>query len=158
MHLTNRRISSTFLLAIILPIIFLAPFHHHEEPLASDISCDACAHHQPHPGHLSEQPGTHDCLICQLLNNAFVSLNLDWNLAQNHFYAAGGTETATPAYLLLGASAGTDLVVRGKKRLSLYIIASNLTDQDYMPHLSRLKYMGIANMGRNVAMKLIVPF
>ena len=98
---------------------------------------------------------THDG---QLLNNAFVSLNLDWNLAQNHFYAAGGTETATPAYLLLGASAGTDLVVRGKKRLSLYIIASNLTDQDYMPHLSRLKYMGIANMGRNVAMKLIVPF
>lgn len=93
-----------------------------------------------------------------LLNNAFVSLNVDWNMAQNHFYAAGGTETATPAYLLLGASAGTDIVIRGKTRLSLYVIGSNLTDRAYMPHLSRLKYIGIANMGRNVTFKLAVPF
>jgi iron complex outermembrane receptor protein len=93
-----------------------------------------------------------------LFNNAFLALNLDWNMAQNHFYAAGGTETATPAYLLLGASAGTDVVVHGKTRLSLYIIGSNLTDQAYMPHLSRLKYIGVANMGRNVAVKIIVPF
>ena len=79
-------------------------------------------------------------------------------MAQNHFYAAGGTETATPAYLLLGASAGTDVVIRGKTRLSLYIIGSNLTDRSYMPHLSRLKYIGIANMGRNLSFKLVVPF
>lgn len=26
----------------------------------------------------------------ELFNNAFISLNLDWNMAQNHFYAAGG--------------------------------------------------------------------
>ena len=98
---------------------------------------------------------THDG---QLFNNAFISLNLDWNMAQNHFYAAGGTETATPAYLLLGASAGTDIVIRGKKRLSLYVVGSNLTDRAYMSHLSRLKYAGIANMGRNVVFKLIVPW
>ncbi len=98
---------------------------------------------------------THDG---QLFNNAFVSLNLDWNMTQNHFYAEGGTETATPAYLLIGASAGTDLFVKGKKRLSLYIIGSNLTDRVYMPHLSRLKNIGIANMGRNVSFKLVVPF
>ena len=98
---------------------------------------------------------THDG---KLFNNAFVSLNLDWNMAQNHFYAAGGTETATPAYLLLGASAGTDIVIKGKTRLSLYIIGSNLTDQAYMPHLSRLKYIGIANMGRNISFKLVVPW
>ena len=98
---------------------------------------------------------THDG---RLFNNAFVSLNLDWNMAQNHFYAAGGTETATPAYLLLGASAGTDIVIKGKTRLSLYIIGSNLTDQAYMPHLSRLKHIGIANMGRNVTFKIIVHF
>ena len=98
---------------------------------------------------------THDG---QLFNNAFVALNLDWNMAQNHFYAAGGTETATPAYLLLGASAGTDIIIKGKTRFSLYVIGSNLTDQAYMPHLSRLKYIGIANMGRNVSFKLVVPF
>ncbi len=94
----------------------------------------------------------------QLFNNAFISLNLDWNLPQNHFYAAGGTETATPAYLLLGASAATDVVIRGKKRLSIYVIGSNLTDRAYMSHLSRLKYIGIANMGRNVTFKAIIPF
>ncbi len=91
-------------------------------------------------------------------NNAFVALNLDWNMAQNHFYAAGGTETATPSYLLLGASAGTDILVKGKTRLSLYIIGSNLTDAAYAPHLSRLKYIGVCNMGRNVSFKLVVPF
>jgi len=94
----------------------------------------------------------------QVFNNAFISLNLDWNMAQNHFYAAGGTETATPAYLLLGASAGTDIVIKRKTRLSLYVIGSNLTDQAYMPHLSRLKNIGIANMGRNISFKLIVPW
>ncbi len=93
-----------------------------------------------------------------LFNNTFVSLNLDWNRAQNRFYAAGGTETATPGYLLLGASAGTDVVIRGKTRLSLRIIGSNLTDEAYMSHLSRLKYMGIAQMGRNVTFKVTVPF
>ena len=98
---------------------------------------------------------THDG---QLFNNTFVALNMDWNMKQNHFYAAGGTETATPAYKILGASAGTDIVIKGKTRLSLYIIGSNLTDKAYMPHLSRLKYIGVANMGRNVTFKMVVPF
>lgn len=94
----------------------------------------------------------------RLFNNAFLSLNLDWNMAQNHYYAAGGTETATPAYLLLGASAGTDILTKGKTRLSLYIIGSNLTDQSYMPHLSRLKYIGVANIGRNLTFKMTVSW
>lgn len=42
----------------------------------------------------------------RLFNNTFASLNLDWNMAQNHFFATGGTESATPAYILLGASTG----------------------------------------------------
>ena len=98
---------------------------------------------------------THDG---QLFNNAFVAINLDWNWAQNHFYAAGGTETATPAYLLWGAAAGTDVVIRGKTRMSLYLIGANLTDRAYMPHLSRLKYIGICNMGRSVTFKMTVPW
>lgn len=94
----------------------------------------------------------------RLFNNAFVAMNLDWNMPQNHFYGRDNTETATPGYLLLGASAGTDLVIKGKTRLSLYLIASNLTDTVYAPHLSRLKYIGIYNMGRNITFKLVVPF
>ena len=98
---------------------------------------------------------THDG---ELFNNAFVSLNLDWNMRQDRFYAAGGTETATPAYLLLGASAGTDVVIAGKTRFSLYLIGTNLGDAVYAPHLSRLKYAGIYNMGRNVTFRLVLPF
>lgn len=94
----------------------------------------------------------------RIFNNAFVALNLDWNMRQDRFYGRDDTETATPAYLLLGASAGTDVVIRGKTRFSLYVIGNNLTDAAYAPHLSRLKYIGIYNMGRNVTFKLVVPF
>ena len=94
----------------------------------------------------------------RIFNNAFIALNLDWNLRQDRFYGKDETETATPGYVLLGASAGTDLVIRGKKRLSLYVIGTNLADEVYVPHLSRLKDIGIYNMGRNVAFKVEIPF
>ena len=93
----------------------------------------------------------------QTFNNAFLSLNLDWNMAQNRFYSIDGTETATPAYVLLGASAGTDVVIKGKTRFSVYLIGSNLTDKAYMPHLSRLKEAGVYNIGRNISVKVSIP-
>jgi hypothetical protein len=69
---SKRRISALFLLSVVLPIVFLAPFHHHIEQIRTDISCKACAHHQSHPGHLSEETGTNECLICQLLAQHYV--------------------------------------------------------------------------------------
>ena len=93
----------------------------------------------------------------KLLNNAFVALELDWNARQDHFYAVDDTETATPAYTLLNASAGTDIVIKGKKRASLYLLADNLLDTAWQSHLSRLKEIGICNMGRNLTVKLVVP-
>lgn len=72
MNPLKRRISALFLLSVALPIVFLVPFHHHDEPLPTDISCEACAHHQSHPGHLSEEPGTDECLVCQLLAQQYV--------------------------------------------------------------------------------------
>lgn len=93
----------------------------------------------------------------KLFNNAFIAVELDWNARQDHFYAVDGTETATPAYLLLNMSAGTDLVIGGKKRASLYLMADNLTDCAWQSHLSRLKEIGIYNMGRNFTIKLQIP-
>ena len=93
----------------------------------------------------------------KVLNNAFLAVNLDWNMRQNHFYAKDGTETATPAYLLLGASAGTDLIIRGKKRATLLLTGSNLTNESWQSHLSRLKDIGILGMGRNIQIKIILP-
>jgi iron complex outermembrane receptor protein len=93
----------------------------------------------------------------KLLNNAFMAVEVDWNARQNHFYAVDDTETATPAYTLLNMSAGTDIVIKGKKRASIYLIADNLLDTAWQSHLSRLKEVGIYNMGRNITVKLIVP-
>ena len=100
------------------------------------------------------------------LNNLFVKLAVECDLRQNHFYAANHTETATPSYTLLSLSAGTDVLVRGRKVCSVYLIGDNLTDRAYQNHLSRLKYLdtnsvtgrqGVYNMGRNVCMKLVIP-
>jgi iron complex outermembrane receptor protein len=54
-------------------------------------------------------------------------------------------------------SAGTDIVIKGKKRASLYLLADNLLDTAWQSHLSRLKEVGIYNMGRNITVKLMVP-
>lgn len=100
------------------------------------------------------------------LSNSFLAINLDWSFAQNHFYAKDDTETATPAYALLGLSAGADIMYRRHKLASVYLIGSNLTDEAYQPHLSRLKYAeenpvtgrrGVFSMGRNITVKLVVP-
>ena len=101
-----------------------------------------------------------------MLNNAFVALELECNLAQNHYYKVDDTETRTPAYTLLSLSAGTDLNIHQKKVAELYISAENLLNTAYQNHLSRLKYcdvnnatgrQGVYNMGRNIVMKVIVP-
>ena len=93
----------------------------------------------------------------KLFNNAFLAVELDWNARQDHFYAVDGTETATPAYTLLNLSAGTDLVIKGKKRAGIYLMVNNLTDCAWQSHLSRLKEAGIYNMGRNFTVKLLIP-
>lgn len=104
-------------------------------------------------------------LPTKMLNNTFCSLGFDYNFAQEHIFAAYATETATPAYLLLNATIGTDLLI-GKQKVSLYLAGTNLTDVAYQSHLSRLKYApenyatgrnGVYNMGRNVSLKMIIP-
>ena len=101
-----------------------------------------------------------------VLNNAFISFSADWNMRQNRYYRPGDTETATPAYVLLGASAGTDVIIRGKKRMTLCLVGSNLTDAAYQSHLSRFKYAainpvtgrrGIFDMGRNIILRVTIP-
>ena len=100
------------------------------------------------------------------LNNLYVSLGIEYNLRQNHFYGIGGTETATPAYTLLNAAAGVDVMHRGYKLFSVFLTGNNLTNAAYQSHLSRLKYApvnertfrrGVFNMGRNFGIKIVVP-
>ena len=102
----------------------------------------------------------------RVLNNAFVSLGVDYNFKQNHYYRADDTETATPAYFLLNAAIGTDIMVKGQRVACLSLMGTNLTNKAYQSHLSRLKYadvnpvtgrQGVLNIGRNIIVKLTVP-
>lgn len=103
---------------------------------------------------------------CKALGNTYVELEADYNLRQDHVLRAGDTETPTPAYALFNLSAGTDVLIKGKKRLSVYLTADNLLDKAYQNHLSRLKYAdvnevtgrtGVYNMGRNIGLKVLIP-
>jgi iron complex outermembrane receptor protein len=57
-------------------------------------------------------------------------------------------ETATDGYNLLSMGAGCSLKFN-EMELQLNANISNLTDENYVSHLSRLKADGISNMGRN---------
>ena len=101
------------------------------------------------------------------LTNPYARAQLERTFAQNRFFSAFDTETATPGYTLVNAGLGTDLAdAKGRKLFSLFISANNLFDVGYQSHLSRLKYAdvneatgrrGVFNQGRNVSVRLVVP-
>jgi len=101
------------------------------------------------------------------LTNVYARFQLEQTFAQNRFFGAFDTETATPAYTLFNAGAGTDVADgKGKTLFSVFVTANNLFDVGYQSHLSRLKYAdinyttgrrGVFNMGRTVSVKVVVP-
>ena len=91
----------------------------------------------------------------KVLNNSYLAFRVDHNFRQDHFLP--GTETASEAYTLLGFSAATDILRKGRRVASLSLIADNLADVAYTDHLSRLKYVGLRNPGRNITVKLEIP-
>jgi len=66
-------------------------------------------------------------------------------------------ETTTPGYFLLNFSAGTKLRVQNQS-WTIFINGTNLLDKKYFDHLSRLKEVGIYNMGRQVTFGVVIPF
>jgi iron complex outermembrane receptor protein len=101
------------------------------------------------------------------LTSMYARFQLEQTFAQNRYFAAFDTETATPAYTLFNAGVGTDVANgQGRTMFSLFITANNLFDVAYQSHLSRLKYAdinyttgrrGVFNLGRTVSIKLVVP-
>lgn len=106
-------------------------------------------------------------LNVKAVRDLFAEIEVDTNFRQNHVMTAGGTETPTPAYTLVNLSVGTDIHLRGGRKLcSVGITATNLLNTAYQSHLSRLKYAdtfpltgrhGINNIGRNIGIKLLFP-
>ncbi|WP_188561569.1 TonB-dependent receptor [Hymenobacter frigidus] len=101
------------------------------------------------------------------ITNPYARVQLEHTFAQNRFFSAFDTETATPGYTLINAGLGTDVAnAQGRTLFSLFLTANNLFDVGYQSHLSRLKYAdynaangrtGVFNQGRNVSVRLVVP-
>ena len=94
---------------------------------------------------------------------------VEYNAAQHRFLALFNTETATPGFTLLNVSAVTGIQYSKKYSLQFQVQVNNLFDVVYQSNLSRLKYfeyysqspngrLGMYGMGRNICLKLVVPF
>ncbi|RYY21558.1 MAG: TonB-dependent receptor [Cytophagaceae bacterium] len=104
------------------------------------------------------------------LTASYLRLTLDGTARQNRFYAVDGAETATAGYLLLGAGLGSTLRTQaGREAVQVFLQVDNVLNTSYQAHLNRLKYfeyyaaspsgrLGIFNPGRNVGVKVVVPF
>lgn len=66
-------------------------------------------------------------------------------------------ETSTPAYLLVNAGIGAELKVKDRDMI-VSVVCNNLLNETYYDHLSRFKYFGIYNIGRNVAVNIKYTF
>ncbi|WP_324675425.1 TonB-dependent receptor [Hymenobacter sp. GOD-10R] len=104
------------------------------------------------------------------LAQTYVHVGVEAVATQNRFYAVDNTETATPGYALWSLGAGTSFVTnQAKPWLQLFVQLDNVFDKAYQSNLNRLKYfeyyaasptgrLGIYNMGRNLSVKVVVPF
>lgn len=100
--------------------------------------------------------------------NLYTLLEIEQNWRQNEALLAYGTETQTPGYTLINLGAGSDIINNnGRTLFQLYLTVQNVFDIAYQSHQNRLKYFGVNeatgrrgvyNMGRNVSVKVVVPF
>jgi iron complex outermembrane receptor protein len=77
---------------------------------------------------------------------AFISAGATYTTEQDH---TDEFENPTPGYVIINAGAGVTL---GTVRIML--TCRNLTDKLYFDHLSRLKYYGLYDMGRNIVLNV----
>lgn len=66
-------------------------------------------------------------------------------------------ETETKGYFVLNSSLQAQLRFKNQI-IHITLFANNIFDTEYYDHLSTLKEMGYYNMGRNINLRLIIPF
>ena len=104
------------------------------------------------------------------LSDITIKADVDHNAKQDRYLALNSTETFTPAYTLVNA--GIDGLLHFNQNspgMRLIFQVNNLFDVAYQSNLSRLKYfeyftqspnghLGMYGMGRNICVKVILPF
>jgi iron complex outermembrane recepter protein len=97
------------------------------------------------------------------------NVDADFNAAQSRYLALNNTETYTPAFTLINMGVGATVRYAQDRTMRFQFQVNNLLDRAYQSNLNRLKYFeyyastpngrsGIYNMGRNICLKVIVPF
>jgi iron complex outermembrane receptor protein len=84
----------------------------------------------------------------------YVLAGNDYVFAQNN---PANHETKTDAYYLFNAGLGSHLMLK-KQPINFSFICNNLLNATYYDHLSRFKYYGIHNIGRNIVLNIQIPF
>ena len=101
------------------------------------------------------------------LKNSYFKIGIDYFFKQDKVYYKFGNETVTPGYMLINIGIGTNVYYQKSPVCSVYLYCNNLTDVAYQSNMSRLKYAdtnnvtgrtGVFNMGRNVSIKVVIPF
>lgn len=103
------------------------------------------------------------------LNSITPKLEVEHSAPQNKYFGINGTETATPSYTLFNLGFTAEIKFTEDHIIHFVFQVNNLFDKAYQSHLNRLKYFeyyektpngryGIYNMGRNFALKIILPF
>ena len=83
---------------------------------------------------------------------SFITLNSVFNQDRISTF-----EDATDGYTLLSIGLGGTVSLL-RTPLNVRITGNNLLNKEYFSHLSRLKYDGIANIGRNISFGISAPF
>ncbi|MFS4472448.1 TonB-dependent receptor [Chryseobacterium sp. T20] len=95
----------------------------------------------------------------KLISSVTPIAEMEFSAAQNRYLGLDNTETATRDYTLFNIGTSVELHYSESHSAVLQFQVNNVFDRAYQSHLSRLKYLGnIYNMGRNVSLKLIIPF
>jgi iron complex outermembrane receptor protein len=96
-------------------------------------------------------------------------IQADINATQNRYLALNNTETPTPEYTLVNAAILLSIPYTKNYSMQFQVQANNLLNNIYQSNQNRLKYfeyytaspngrLGIFGMGRNICVKLILPF
>lgn len=84
----------------------------------------------------------------------YVSVSNDYVFEQ---YKPANNETRTKPHDLLNAGIGATFMLRNQP-LELSLICNNILNENYYDHLSRFKYYGFHNIGRNFILNIKIPF
>ncbi len=122
--------------------------------IGTNISSDMDLPFIPAPHSLHELQWTFKTNEKSIFKQPFFKIGVGIHLKQNRY---DEFETETNGYSLLSAGLGTNIKIKSQQ-LTFFVNGDNLTNVKYFDHLSRLKEVGIYNMGRNVTIGLIIPF